>query len=68
MSLPSGGSFSIGLRITCLSFSLPVDRHVLNEAPCWGEPFCRVSDYLFESLPAEGLFRNKTTFWGEACC
>ena len=67
MSLPSGGSFSIGLPITCLSFSLPVERHsvgllltclsfslpvdphVLNETACWGEPFCRVSDYLFES-------------------
>ena len=42
MNLLSGGGFSTWLPIACLSFTLPVDGHVLNETPCWGEPICRV--------------------------
>ena len=78
MSLPSGGGFSIWLPITCLSFTLPVDGHVLNETPCWGEPVCRfwlpvwvlvflLRDFFLMRL-LSGVRLDVRIFWWKSFC
>ena len=57
-SLFSGGSLSAGLLATCLSFSLPVERHSVG----------LLLTCLSFSLPAQGHFLNKTPFRGESFC
>ena len=57
-SLFSAGSLSAGLLATCLSFSLPVERHSVG----------LLLTCLSFSLPAEGHFLNKTPFRGESFC
>ena len=69
MSLLSGGSLSVGLPITCLiSVFLLSDmflmRLLAGASLSVGFPIT----FLSLSLPAEGFFLNKTTFWGEAFC
>ena len=69
MSLPSGGSFSVGLPITCLILvflltDMFLMRLLAGASLSVGFPITCLS----LSLPAEGLSLNKTTFWSEACC
>ena len=69
MSFLPGGSLSFGLPITCLiSVFLLTDmflmRLLAGRSLSVGFPITCLS----LSLPAEGLFLDKITFWGEACC